>query len=624
MLLSFVDICIIVGYILLSIFIGFWSSRAVAKNKNLEGYFLGGKELKWYWLGFSNSSGMFDINGAAWRVAMLLIYGLQSVWIPWIWPVWNQVFVMVFLAVWIRRSGVMTGAEWINFRFGDGKGARLSHMIIVVFAVVTVVVAISYFFKGIGPFAARLLPWDLSFSFAGLDITNAESYSLLICLLTTLYTIKGGMYSVVATEVIQFGIMIAACVLVTYFAVTNVPFASISKVIPDHWFDFWPQQPLKIKWTEVLPFADKQIIKDGYNLMGALVLMMTAKGVLSSLAGPVPGFDMQRILSTKTPKDAARMSWFTMLVLFTPLYLLVGGLTMIAIHYLMPYLQAQEAPDFEQVLSIVVSEYLPVGVKGIVLAGLLAAFMSTFSAFVNAAPAYLVNDLYKKYINPHASQKIYLRYSYIASFLIVALGLILGFFIESLNSITVWITSALYGGYAAANALKWVWWRLNGYGFFFGMLSGMIAALAVPPLLSEFVGYFFAEYVTIAQSAAFPLYAFFVIFLISTTGAVLGSLFTEKQDEHTLKEFYHRTNPWGFWKPVAAMVASEHADFIPNRNFKKDALNVLVGISWQMSMIVFPLAALFHQPVKAMIAAAVFILASIWLKYMWYDKMPEY
>lgn len=317
------------------------------------------------------------------------------------------------------------------------------------------------------------------------------------------------------------------------------------------------------------------------------------------------------------------MSGFTILVLFAPMYLLIGGLTLIGVHYIIPYLQTQTSPDFEQVLSYVVSRYLPVGIKGIVLAGLMAAFMSTFSAFVNAAPAYLVNDLYKKYIKPQATQREFVRYSYLASFIIVAIGIALGFFIESLNSITVWITSALYGGYAAANVLKWIWWRLNGYGFFFGMLSGMVAALVVPPLLSAFIENHFAEYAAIAKSAAFPLYAFFAIFLISATGAVLGSFLSRPQDALSLQVFYKRTNPWGFWKPVARQVQATDPSFQPNRNFRRDMTNVLVGICWQMSMIVIPLFALFREWPQLLISLAVFAGASCWLKFRWYDKMPE-
>ena len=137
------DLLIIIFYILISIFIGFWMSRRSAKG--LKDYFVGNNNMKWYWLGLSNSSGMFDVNAVSWRVALLLMYGIQSVWIPWVWPVWNQVFVMIFLSTWLRRSGAMTGAEWMRIRFGDNTGGKLSHIIVVVFAVTEVIISIGIF-----------------------------------------------------------------------------------------------------------------------------------------------------------------------------------------------------------------------------------------------------------------------------------------------------------------------------------------------------------------------------------------------------------------------------------------------------------------------------------------------
>src|SRR5690606_24223347 len=130
--LTTLDIAIIFAYIFATLFIGFWISNRASKN--LRSYFLGGNKLKWYTLGLSNASGMFDISGTMWLVYLLFVYGLVSVFIPWLWPVFNQIFMMVFLSLWLRRSGVMTGAEWISFRFGEGLGARLSHMVVVVFA----------------------------------------------------------------------------------------------------------------------------------------------------------------------------------------------------------------------------------------------------------------------------------------------------------------------------------------------------------------------------------------------------------------------------------------------------------------------------------------------------------
>ncbi len=107
---------------------------------------------------------------------------------------------------------------------------------------------------------------------------------------------------------------------------------------------------------------------------------------------------------------------------------MVAGLGILALVSVAPMMEASDgAIDFEKILPFVINNLLPVGLKGIILAGLLAAFMSTFSAFVNSAPAYIVNDLYKKYINPNASNKKYIRISYLSSIGIVIVGIIFGF-----------------------------------------------------------------------------------------------------------------------------------------------------------------------------------------------------
>ncbi|HYD51910.1 MAG TPA: hypothetical protein VEA99_04760, partial [Gemmatimonadaceae bacterium] len=160
MKLPLLDLLIIAGYIVATIAVGFWVAKRASKS--LRSYFLGGNEIPWYMLGVSNASGMFDISGTMWLVYLLFVYGLKSIWIPWLWPVFNQIFLMVFLSVWLRRSGVMTGAEWIKFRFGDGRGAHLAHIIVVVFAIFNVIGFLAYAFIGIGKFAATFLPWQLS------------------------------------------------------------------------------------------------------------------------------------------------------------------------------------------------------------------------------------------------------------------------------------------------------------------------------------------------------------------------------------------------------------------------------------------------------------------------------
>jgi len=129
-----------------------WRLRKKARQ-NKENYLMGGKSLPWYMLGISNASGMFDISGTMWLVYILFCYGLKSVWLPWLWPTFNQIFLMIFLSAWLRRSNVLTGAEWIQTRFGRGTGANLAHLSVVFFALINVVGMLAYAFRGIGKFS---------------------------------------------------------------------------------------------------------------------------------------------------------------------------------------------------------------------------------------------------------------------------------------------------------------------------------------------------------------------------------------------------------------------------------------------------------------------------------------
>jgi Na+/proline symporter len=463
MQLNGLDIAVILLYIATVVMVGFWISGRASRDMNT--YVLGGKSIPWYLLGISNASGMFDISGTMWMVYLLFVYGLKSVWIPWLWPVFNQIFMMVFLSVWLRRSGVMTGAEWIAFRFGDSRGARLSHLIVVVFALLNVLGFLAFGFIGIGKFAAVFLPWEFSSN----PHNNAVIYGAIITAITSIYVVKGGMLSVVFTEVMQFAIMTIACVAVGAIAMYQVSPELLEKVTPEGWDNLFFDWTLDLDWSALLPEANTRIAQDGWTLFGAFWMMLLCKGVLQSLAGPAPNYDMQRVLSARTPTEAAKMSAVVNVVLLFPRYLLITGLTVLALAFFMEELRAMgTSVDFEAILPFALKNFIPPGLLGLLIAGLLAAYMSTFAATVNAAPAYVVNDIYKRFFNPDAEPKTYVRWSYVVSAAFVLAGSAIGVLVESLNELIQWIVAALYGGYTAANILKWYWWRFNGYGYFWG------------------------------------------------------------------------------------------------------------------------------------------------------------
>jgi hypothetical protein len=419
--------------------------------------------------------------------------------------------------------------------------------------------------------------------------------------------------------------MTVACLIIGYIAYTSVTAEQIAKAVPAGWKDLWFGSHLHLDWSKTpYPGVNGRIASDGFELFGALFGMMVFKGIFASLAGPVPSYDMQRVLSTRTPAEAAKMSMSTILVLYIPRYLMVASFAVLGLVYLQPQLSAMgNHPDFEKVLPLSISRFVPVGLKGLLLAGLLASFMGTFAAFVNAAPAYIVNDVYKKYINPHATDKKYIRLSILSSLILVVAGILFGFKAASLNELTLWITSALYGGYAASNMLKWIWWRFTGYGYFWGMLAGLLASTAIllfkPSLLSLLndTGLFHI-------TGAMPdIFLFPLVLLCSMAGCIAGTLARPLENREQVKTFYRETRPWGWWGPIKAEVMAEDPAFRPNRAFRRDLLNVVTGIVWQMSQVVLPIYFMIRENYKALVWAGIFLLTSWMLKKYWWNHLKN-
>lgn len=592
MSLHWIDVSILVAYCLAMVVVGFAVERRA--RGGMDSYFLGDNKLPWWVLSLSNAASMFDISGTMWLVSLLFVYGLKSVFIPWLWPVFNQIFLMVYLSAWLRRSGALTGAEWITLRFGRDRGAELSRISVVFFALVSVIGFTGYAFVGVAKFAAVFLPPALS----------PNTYGMIIVGITTLYTVVGGLYSVVLTDLIQFAIMTVCCVALGALAMNQVPPGTLETLVPAGWFDISFGWTLDMDWSALLPAVNQRIADDGYTLFGAFFMMMVFKGVLVSAAGPAPNYDMQRILAARSPREASMMSGLVTLVLFFPRYFMIAGITVLALAFMGPQLSTDTGIDFEQVLPVVIRDFLPVGLSGLLIAGLLSAFMSTFAGTINAAAAYLVNDVYKRYIRKEAPDRTYVRASYVASTAVVVVGCGAGLLTTSVHAATEWIVAALWGGYAAPNLLKWHWWRLNGHGYFWGMMGGILGAIAL-----------------LAVPDVTPIEAFPGLLAISLLASVAGSLLTPAEDERVLMDFYVRTRPWGVWGPIQARVMQEDPSFVPNEAIGRDAFNIVVGVLWQTSLVALPIYIVIWDGGGAAVALSIALATSFVLKRTWLDTL---
>jgi SSS family solute:Na+ symporter len=597
-----VDIVIIIAYFVIVIAIGITVKKWAAKD--IRAYFLGGNKVPFYILGLANASGMFDVTGTMMLVTWLFIYGIKGAFLPWVWPVFNQVFLMVYLAKWLRRSNVVTGAEWIKTRFGTDTGAKLSDISVVFFAIVSTIGFLAYAFQGIGKFSQIFLPWKFS----------ANTYGIIIMCIASIYTIMGGLFAVLVTDVFQFFILTVVSVFIAYIAIANTTREAILSAIPAGWDTLrfgWAS--LKLDWINLMPAINGRIASDGFSLAGIVLMMMLFKGVLVSGAGPAPNYDMQKILASKNPREASLMSWFVTVVLFFPRYLLVTGICVLGLVFFSPQLGAMgSGVDFEQIFPYVVHNFVPVGLTGLILAGLISAFMSTYDGTLNCGASYIVNDIYKRYINKCATEKRYITVSYLSTLLLIILGFVFGMLGKSIHQITMWIVSGLWGGYVAPNVLKWYWWRFNGYGFFWGMVSGMAAAVILPLALGNPDVLFGIQ----TNLALFPF-----VLLISFTASVIGTLMTAPEQDDVLIDFYKKVRPWGFWKPVYEKLKKTDPDFERNTDFPRDMVNVIVGTVWQMTFVLIPIYLVIKQFVCMYISMGILAATSIFLKFNWYDKL---
>lgn len=606
MKLHTIDFLILVTYLLITIGLGMYMYRKARTSK--EEYLLGGKKLPWYLLGLSDASEMFDISGTMWMVSLCFVYGMKSVWIPWLWPVFNQVFLMVYLSRWLRRSNATSGAEWLATRFGKtGKAVGFSHTIVVVFALLSCLGFLAYGFVGLGKFIEIFVPWSNIQPYIPFEPNPQyvpHLYGLLFTIFAVFYSVLGGMSSIVWGDVIKYIIVTIASIGVAIVAMHELSIHQL--IVPENWYNPFFSGSLDLDWSNINREASEKINSDGYSLFGAFVMMALFKGYFASLAGPAPNYDMQKILSTKSPEEASKMSGFVSIILLPIRYSLIIGLTILGlIHFSeLNLTTATGKVDFELILPQVINSYIPVGLLGLILTGLLAAFMGTFAGTLNAAQTYIVNDIYLKYVNPNANNRKIASMSYLSGITVVLVSMLMGFFAKDINTVLQWIVAALYGGYIASNVLKWYWWRFNANGFAWGMTAGVVSSLIFPMLFDGMLLWYF------------PL-----LFAISLIGCFIGTYTAPPTDIQILKQFYTTVRPWGFWKPIHAEVLKENPNFKANQDFSKDMFNIVLGIIGQICLTLLPMFFVLSQHFSLIIDILILGVIMFIMKRTWWDKL---
>lgn len=589
-----IDYTIISVYLLAIVTIGLMLRRSAAGG--IDAYFLGNRRLPWWVLGSSGMASNLDISGTMIIVALVYALGAKGFFIEIRGGVTLiMAFLMIFMGKWNRRAKVMTQAEWMQLRFGAGHQGQTARLISAVGQLVMTVAMVTYFALGGGKFLDTFLGigdyWGLPSEFWAAGLLMAVAM---------IYTVTSGLYGVVWTDFFQ-GIFIFLAIgymAVKAWAITLPESFSIS--MPQFDGTFQRFNTTFSEWTNMVPSMTLDIPAGSeysiYNLFGVAIFFYLFKVMIEG-SGGTGNYMLQRYFAAKNDREAGLLSIFwTFLLSFR--WIFIGAIAVIGISL------GTQVEDPELVLPLVV-ESLPTGVKGFLVAGLMAAAMSTFDSTVNAGAAYWVRDIYQLYLRKEATQRQLMFQSYAASIIIVLAGLGLTLLFKNINSIWGWITMSIGSGLMVPLLLRWYWSRMNGYGFAIGTAAGMLSAIIYKSLAPE----------------GTTEYAMFIVTIVtSTVGTVLGTYLTAPTDDSTLLEFYRKTRPFGAWGRFREQLKAEHLEAVNAEN-RRDITSIFMAVPWQIVFFLLMMSLIFKTWSNALVLGLLFAALSAGLYFSWYRHL---
>ncbi len=551
-----IDYAILAAYLVALAFIGIILARRAGESS--EAYFLGGRAMPWWALGASGMSSNLDVAGTMAIVALIHLYGLHGFFVELRGGVVLPIAVfLAFMGKWHRRSAVMTTAEWMLLRFGRGLQGRAARTTAALTYIIITVAMVVFFFTAGGKFLAEFLP------FTPLQCTVG------MAVVTFVYTLIGGIYAVVWTDVFQATIIAAAAIYISVIAA--------QQITPDL-LAAWPGAAL----NQFIPTLGNHSALAPYEPFGWFLAVWALKGILEGLGGSGGSAYMaQRYYAARTDAECQKigMLWT---VLFAFRWPMVLGFAILAVTL---GLDGSSIADAERVLPLVLqSEYFPPGIRGLVIAALLAAAMSTFDSTVNAGASYIVKDLYEPF-RPRASSRELVWAGYLASALIVGAGLVIALAAgASVLGVWVSIVMLLFPAFLVPFALRWYWPRFNGAGFALGVAAGFAAAF----ILFRLQPIHWNE----AQQ-------FLVIAGTSLVFSLLATWATAPVATDELRAFYQRIRPLGLWpRDWRTPDSAEH---------RSDVLRLGAALLWQILTFLIPMGAVLGMWIPVAVASLLWL-----------------
>ncbi len=578
--MTFYDWVIMAVYLVMTISVGLYYARRAGKST--EEFFLGGRNLPWWLAGLSMVATTFAADTPLAVTELVATRGIAGNWLWWNMAIGGMLTVFFFARQW-RRSGVMTDLEIIELRYSGKpaaflRGFRSLYLGLFMNAIIMgwVNVAMASILRGMFGIPAG----EVFFYIAG------------AMLFTALYSSMSGLWGVAVTDAVQFAIAMIGCIVLAVLVVNSPEIGGISGLhaaLPASTFNMLP----------ILGSLEQGVVGVLTLSTGAFVAYMGVQWWASWYPGAEPGgggYIAQRMMSTKNERHAVFSVLFFQVAHYClrpwP-WILVGLSTLV----LYPELSVA---DKKLGYIYAMNDFLPPGMKGLLVAAFFAAYMSTIATHLNWGTSYLVHDFWRRFVQKGRAEKHYVRVSRLTTVLLMLASLLLTLVIDSISSAWQFIIEC-GAGLGLVLLLRWYWWRVNAWSEIVATISPAVTYLGivlynlgVPP----------------EQAIAFPS-SLFIIVSVTTVSWIIVTFLTSPTSADTLNGFFLKVRPSGLWRPVS----DRNPEIRIQHSFVPRVAAWLLGIVFIYSVLFFVSALLFGSTNETVLWAggATVSAAALWL-----------
>jgi SSS family solute:Na+ symporter len=560
-------------------------------SKNVEAFFIAGRDLPWWVIGFADVAGY--TGGGQGFVMVLFLSGFAGLWLmAWVsWVIWMPLVAIIWAPMW-RRLGVVTTGEFIERRYAGRRAAVYRNMYAVYACAVWGITSIAYGAAWMAATASPVLGW------------KPMSVILVFGAFTILYSLMAGLFAVAYNDVLQFFILIGGNLVFGVLLVSKA--GGLSHVLA---------QVATLRGPHFLA-----PLPGGSSLTGITLLALCVQGLFfagSPFAGE--GWTAQRFMAARNERHAI-LGQMANGVLALVVRLIPFIIIALAAAALFP---VNAVPVPAALWGELVKQYAPPGLFGLLLVSSLAGYMAAISSIGNWAASYVVNDVYKRSVRPHATEKEFVLVSRIATGVLLAIAFLWGGMIrpDQLDKWILFINSALIVFSLPLAWLKWFWWRTNAVGDMVGVIGGFPAGYLVwfgsdsvlPASLRTALGHatgwnWNGIVPAFSDLDRFPFWVgFAILFAAGWIAIISATLLTRPEPMDVLEKFYRSARPVGLWGPVRRSLAAKGEE--PQRtSLGKDLSASAWGIAFYFSLCVALFSAMGGRYV---LAGGAFIVAVV-------------